>query len=158
MRLTKQINDFYEEKSKSKEFHSTGDSKVFLAMMPVQPYQEIRYVFTGIMRVDFKVSYEDNDKYVNLKFKKDFETEDVNRFELSDYALHQIGPDIYKNFQLTIKCDIQQEYKMFGYCGDLTKEFPWKEYKSLQTDFWLLDYDKFVEVAKKLCDFLKGVK
>lgn len=158
MQLTRKIYEFHKEKSKSKDFHNNGDAKVFLSMMPVEPYAEIRYIFTGIIRVDFKVSYIDNGKTITLNFRKDFETEDVNRFELSDYALNVIGADIYENFDLSIKCDISQEFKMLGYCGDLNKEFPWKEYKTLQTGFWLLNFEKFEEIDKKLCNYLKGLK
>lgn len=110
-----------------------------LTLGAIKKANPLRYVPTGRIKVTVTSTLIQNlsDEKIEKIHTFFVNDENLSVFNLSKIMLEKLknnNNEIYSSTAL-----LETEYEIFGYCGDINKSYPTKEYRILEKDFKLLN-------------------
>ncbi len=128
--------------------------RLFVNMMPIEPMSELRYIPTRNQRIEFSAQYVDSSITSKIDFTVIIQDE-MSLYSLAELFYAQIKDQgIYKLDHITdLRCNVKSEFSIYGYGGDLDKEYPWKEFKSILSNSPLATYEKLQLIIKAFSNY-----
>ena len=133
------LNKIYEDNPDLNRDEVNAILNLKMTLGAIRKANPLNYVPTGKIRVTVTSTLIQNlsDEKIEKVYTFYRNDENLSVFNLSKMMLEKLknnNNETYSSIAL-----LETEYEIFGYCGDINKSYPTKEYRVLEKDFKLLN-------------------